>query len=128
LIVSNPPYFVDSLQSLDEQRTMARHNRQLTYRDLLHGASALLKPSGTFALIIPTDVASRVIDTAISLNLFPHKQTDVITAPGKLPKRCLIAFGFSQRALVKEVLLIEKERHVYSDEYIELTRNFYLKM
>jgi methylase of polypeptide subunit release factors len=38
VIVSNPPYFVDSLECPDRQRAAARHNDSLTYEDLLEGA------------------------------------------------------------------------------------------
>lgn len=60
VIVSNPPYFVDSLECPDRQRAAARHNDSLTYEDLLEGVSGLLTENGFFTVVIPADVAERV--------------------------------------------------------------------
>ena len=60
VIVSNPPYFVDSLECPDRQRTAARHNNSLSYEDLLEGVSGLLTENGFFTVVIPADVAERV--------------------------------------------------------------------
>lgn len=128
VIVSNPPYFLDSLIAPEEARTMARHNITLTYDDLLAGAAALLASSGKFTVIIPFDVVEKMVRIAASNGLYPCRQLNVITAPGKAPKRALLAFSFRKDVCVAEELLLEKERHVYSDEYVALTRDFYLKM
>lgn len=41
-IVSNPPFFVDSLKNPDSKRTMARHTDSLPFRDLFAGVKRLL--------------------------------------------------------------------------------------
>lgn len=129
LIVSNPPYFVDSLTCPGEQRTTARHNSSLRYDELLDGVSRLLCPEGRFCVVIPMDVSEPLKTMAAKVGLFPSKILKVITSPGKQPKRTLIEFVFNAEVLceVKE-LLIEEQRHQYSPEYIELTREYYLKM
>lgn len=128
VIVCNPPYFVDSLLPPDTSRTIARHNQGLTYAELLSQVAVLLNPKGHFSLIIPTDVVDSVINIAGKVGLFPFKRVNVVTAPGKIPKRTLLSFRFTQEVCLAETLLIEKRRHCYSDEYIALTKDFYLKM
>jgi len=128
LIVCNPPYFVDSLKSPDDSRTTARHNQSLTYNDLFEGVSLLLKENGTFCLIIPTDVAEQVTITASNFNLYTAKRLNIKTAPGKFPKRCMLAFGFDKVDCITNELLIEIERHKYSNEFIALAKDFYLKI
>jgi tRNA1Val (adenine37-N6)-methyltransferase len=127
LIVSNPPYFRDSLKSPDEQRNTARHNNQLSYPDLLPGVKRLLSPYGVFSLILPTIVSDKVIEIAGNYDLFPFRRLDVITKQGGTPKRTLLAFSFTkQQAYTQEFLLTEISRHQYSDEYVALTKNYYL--
>ena len=53
VIISNPPYFVDSLLSPDDKRSTARHTTSLSFSDLFDGVERLLAQDGTFALILP---------------------------------------------------------------------------
>lgn len=128
VIVSNPPYFVDSLECPDRQRATARHNDSLTYGDLLEGVSELLADDGLFTVVIPSDVADRVKEIAFAKKLYAVRQLHVITKPGGVSKRTLITFSFSVQECVVEELLTELARHQYSEEYIALTREYYLNM
>ena len=128
VVVSNPPYFVDSLECPDRQRNAARHNDSLTYEELLEGVAGLLAEDGTFTIVIPVDVADRVKMIAAVKNLYAVRQLNVITKPGGVPKRTLITFTFSNQECVVEELLTELARHQYSEEYIALTREYYLNM
>ncbi|WP_285827306.1 methyltransferase [Bacteroides acidifaciens] len=128
VIVSNPPYFVDSLECPDQQRNAARHNGSLTYEELLEGVVGLLAEDGTFTIVIPADVADRVKMIAATKNLYAVRQLNVITKPSGIPKRTLITFTFSNQECVIEELLTELARHQYSGKYIALTREYYLNM
>ncbi|WP_294554329.1 methyltransferase [uncultured Bacteroides sp.] len=128
VVVSNPPYFVDSLECPDRQRNAARHNDSLTYEELLEGVAGLLAEDGAFTIVIPVDVADRVKMIAAVKNLYAVRQLNVITKPGSVPKRTLITFTFSNQECVVEELLTELARHQYSEEYIALTREYYLNM
>ena len=128
VIVSNPPYFVDSLECPDRQRAAARHNDSLTYEDLLEGVSGLLTENGFFTVVIPADVAERVKKIASIKKLYAVRQLNVITKPGGIPKRVLITFSFSNQECIVEELLTELARHQYSEEYMTLTRDYYLNM
>lgn len=130
LIVSNPPYFVDSLKCPDQKRNTARHTDTLTLEDLLQDSRKLLAPQGRIALILPYDLKERLADCIRTQNLFLSKETSVIPVPGAEPKRLLAELTaeppvfptfFSQ-------LTIEIARHQYTDEYVSLTKDFYLKM
>lgn len=128
LIVSNPPYFANSLLPPDESRSLARHTNELTYTDLIKKTVTLLQPTGTFSLIIPIDVCEKIIETAYNNSLFLIKRTNVYTKPERSIKRTLLTFGFISANCVTDSLIIELSRHIYSEEYIELTKQYYLKM
>lgn len=128
VIVSNPPYFVDSLKCPNQQRNAARHNHSLTYEDLLNGVSGLLSKDGCFTIVIPTDVVDKIKSIASKYNLYGVRQLNVVTKPGGVPRRILISFSFFNQPCVVEELLTEIDRHQYSERYVALTREYYLYM
>ncbi len=126
-IISNPPYFSNSLQPASESRTKARHASALTFEGLLHGVTALLKPKGTFATILPLPESEELMRIAERRHLYPARKTRVITIPTKPAKRILMEFGFARRTSREDTLIIENEDHTYTSSYKELTRDFYLR-
>ena len=128
IIVSNPPYFIDSLKCPNNERSKARHNHDLTYEELIRKSSELLSEEGLFTVILPIETSDIFKNMAETYNLHLIKQLFVRTKPNIEPKRTLMTFSFHQQPLVKEYLLIEIERHQYSDEYVNLTKDFYLNM
>ena len=128
VIVSNPPYFIDSLKCPDDQRNTARHTDTLDAKRLLNSVSRLLSDDGRFSIILPAEQTDMLIQTACEQELYPSRQTTVITRPGLPPKRVLMEFQKTKKAFQTDELVIELERHVYSEGYIALTKEFYLKM
>lgn len=132
LIVSNPPFFVDSLVCPDRGRTEARHAVTLPFGDLCRSVVRLLNPGGHFAVILPVDEAERFRREAL-LRLTMVTCVDVRTTPRRAPKRRLMEFvpcdgGTPAAAPVCGELCIGTGAHEqYTDEYRELTRDFYLK-
>lgn len=127
LIVSNPPYFVDSSKASEESRTNARHTDQLPFDDLLNGVLRLLSSDGKFYAILPTKESQVFREMAEKQNLFLTKLTRVITRTDKPEKRLLMKFEFSQKLLEENSIIIEDEgRHCYTKEYTELTKDYYL--
>lgn len=127
-IVSNPPYFIDSLKCPDDQRNTARHTDTLDAERLLESVARLLTDDGRFSIILPAEQTDLLIQAAYAQGLYPSRQTAVITRPGLSPKRILMEFQKTKEAFQPDELIIELERHVYSEGYIALTKDFYLKM
>jgi tRNA1Val (adenine37-N6)-methyltransferase len=127
LIVSNPPYFVDSSKASEESRTNARHTDQLPFEDLLNGVLSLLNLTGKFYVILPTKESQVFREMAEEHKLFLTKLTRVITRTDKPEKRLLMKFEFTKKTVSENSITIEKdERHSYTDEYKELTKDYYL--
>ena len=127
-IVSNPPYFIDSLKCPDSQRNTARHTDTLDAKRLLESVARLLSDNGRFSIILPAEQTDLLIQSAYTQGLYPSRQTAVITRPGLSPKRILMEFQKKKEAFHPDELIIELERHVYSEGYIALTKDFYLRM
>ncbi|MGZ4055621.1 MAG: tRNA1(Val) (adenine(37)-N6)-methyltransferase [Bacteroidia bacterium] len=127
LIVSNPPYFVDSSKASEESRTNARHTDLLPFDDLLNGVLKLLNSAGKFYVILPTKESESFREMAEEHKLYLTKLTRIITRTDKPEKRVMMRFEFTQRAFSEDSITIEKdERHTYTDEYKELTKDYYL--
>lgn len=127
-IVSNPPYFIDSLKCPDIQRNTARHTDTLSAESLLVVANELLLPDGKFSMIIPYEQTSQIIQKADKIGMYLTRHLTIFTRVGVPPKRSLLEFSKIKEICKNEELTIELERHVYTKEYIALTKDFYLKM
>ena len=128
IIVSNPPYFVNSLKCPDGQRTTARHTDSLDANRLIGKVTELLAPEGCFSLILPADQTNELLRIAEEYGLYPSRITRVVTRPGLSPKRVLVEFRKTTQICEETELVVELDRHVYSEDYIALTKDFYLKM
>ena len=128
LITSNPPYFANSLTCPDKSRTIARHAESLGYEELLRGVKMHLAEEGLFTVIIPNEAFEVMNGIAQEQGLYLMKQLCVLTKLGGIPKRRLLCFSKKQRDCQTDSLLIEQENHQYSNEYISLTKDYYLYM
>jgi tRNA1Val (adenine37-N6)-methyltransferase len=127
LIVSNPPYFVDSLKNPDQHRKTARHTDTLSYADLIRCAAQLLAKDGTLALILPAEAKESILSEAAQNGLYPSLLTQVYSKPGKPLKRILIALRPNyQEAPKTENFYIESDSAPRSPEYAAMTNEFYL--
>ena len=128
LIVSNPPYFTDSLLPPDSSRTLARHTCSLTYRQLIEGATRLLTSEGSLAMISPTDAEGDIIEAATFASLPVRRVTRVIPVEGAAPKRTLWHLSRRDIPHTEDTLTITHTDGTFTEEYINLTKEFYLKM
>jgi tRNA1Val (adenine37-N6)-methyltransferase len=127
LLVSNPPYFSDSLKSPDNRRNFARHNDSLFFTDLIEKSSSLMNPGGKLAVILPF-AGSQVFQSLASDNqLYPCRKTQVLSLPHKPPKRVLLEYSNQETDFSESILLIEKSPRIYTKEYIALTEPFYFR-
>lgn len=128
LIISNPPFYTDEFVSENDARNKARFTSSLSFSELLKGVSKILSKKGKFAVIIPFKEEQGFVKLAKENNLFLNRVCHVKGNPSSVFKRSLLEFSFEDKKLKKENLTIEIKRHQYTDEYINLTKDFYLKM
>jgi tRNA1Val (adenine37-N6)-methyltransferase len=128
LIVTNPPYFIDSLKSSGDSRNIARHNDMLSFEDLLSGVKKLLDEKGKFCLILPKNEAMKFREMAEAKGLYLSKLLRVRTTLEKdSEKRHLMQFEFKESEFSESTLIIEGDSHRnYTDEYKALTKDYYI--
>ena len=129
IIISNPPFYSEDYKTDSSQRDLARFQDALPFEDLIEAADLLLSENGIFAVIIPYKEEERFIDLCAEVELFPVKVTRVKGSHTTPIVRSLLAFKrYELSVLTADELVIEISRHEYTDDYINLTKDFYLKM
>lgn len=127
LVVSNPPYFEPN-HGNGTDRSLARQKSELNFEDLSKSVERLMGTTGNFGLILPYLSESEFISIASKNLLFPKKITRARGNPESSMKRSLILFSKAKSKVEINELTIEQSRNVYTQEYIGLTKEFYLKM
>ncbi|GAB1623360.1 tRNA1(Val) (adenine(37)-N6)-methyltransferase [Agarivorans albus] len=128
LIVSNPPYFPAG-QQFDEKRQLARHSGSLNAEQFFAALKKLCHANTELALVLPCDVAELWQQQALGNNWCLIHQAEVQSLPNKPAIRSLMRFSqHASLSLKQEQILIYQEDRTYSEQYVELCRELYLKM
>lgn len=128
LIVSNPPYFQNSLKNPDRGRELARHTDSLGYEELIAHSAQLLKEEGQLALILPAEAEEEIRNLAAPYSLFPTHITRVYSKETKPARRVILAFSRKNSivGLIEDSLVLEDEKGGRSAAYSKLCEEFYL--
>jgi tRNA1Val (adenine37-N6)-methyltransferase len=108
---------------------MARHTDELDFDALLSKVSVLLSEKGSFSVVLPATASADFVALALGKGLHLSRQTWVHPRQELPAKRVLMAFVKHPCAQTEIThLSIETERHVYTPEFSELARDFYLAL
>lgn len=127
-IVSNPPYFEETLGTLASSPTRinARHTESLSFEDLITNSASLLADNGQFSVIIPYTSASTFISICAIHGLYLSHRCDVRNSSTKQFKRTLLTFTTTITNTIQDVLTLRTSENKYTTEYQQLTKEFYL--
>jgi len=128
LIICNPPFYSEDYKTSNEARDLARFNDAMPFEHLIYAVSNLLSDTGIFSVVIPFKEEPKFKDLASQAGLFLNRALHVKGNPYTEIKRSLLEFSFKDRKVETSDLIIETERHQYTEDYINLTKDFYLKM
>jgi len=129
LIVSNPPFFVNSTLTPTHNRTIARHAVTLTHQELTILSKQLMTENGRLCIILPLEEGLKCIEHAQTIGLFCIKQCNVYPKPNSPIKRVLLEFSTIQsKRIIDDITIESNVRHQYSEKFTALARDFYLKL
>ncbi len=131
LIVSNPPYFQNSLKNPDKGRQTARHTDTLSYEELVKHSARLLTNDGQLALILPAESEDEVRQLATEHSLYCTRITRVFSKTTKPARRVMLCFEKLkiknyELKIIEDSLVLEDEKGGRSAAYSELCKEFYL--
>ena len=129
LIISNPPFFSNSVKNADRRVSAARHNHLLPFTDIILGTLRMLDEKGHLSIILPVDEADLFNESAVNNGLFLRRFASVKPFPDKEPNRSLMEFSFLKGETERTIFSVYNETKVdYSQEFMSLARDFYLKL
>ncbi|MCI3938173.1 methyltransferase [Chryseobacterium aahli] len=123
LIVSNPPYFEKNSSGKD---ILARQTVELNFQQLISQSSKLLSENGIFSVIIPFEVGVYFIEIAKENQLFLNRKINIYGIENSKIKRLVLEFSQIEKCLEESDFIIEKSPRKYSDQYLELTKEFHV--
>ena len=126
LIVSNPPFF--SQNKSQQSRDIARHTNRLSFEELIDNAANLLDGKGILSVIIPTNSEEYFCKIATIHKLYCNRACYVKGNETSVVKRVMLEFSIIKSIVLTKHLTIERSRHNYTSKYIQLCKDFYLKM
>ena len=129
LIISNPPYFVNSLKNPDSAKSTARHTDSLPHNELVQHAARLLAPEGTFAVILPADLKLNLLEISKQNGLSVRRIAEIFDRKGKNSIRIMAEFkkSISAKPIEEQIYIRDVESNDYTEQYKSLTKDFYLK-
>ena len=125
VIISNPPFFSNDLNSPTLSRNSARHITNLNHNNLCIGVIKLLVSEGHFYIVMPYEIAIEFVVTAKNHGLHLHNKQLVYPKPGSEPNRINMEFRFDSptEVLIDEITL-RNEDNQHSSQYKELVQEF----
>ena len=122
LIISNPPYFKENSSDKD---ILARQQTELSFENLIEKSAEILSEKGRLAVIIPFESGAYFEEISLKNKLYLSRKVQIFGIKNSAPKRWILEFGLNQKEILEEEFTIEKFPRVYSDEYLELTKDFH---
>lgn len=127
LIISNPPFFTNGITAPDKSRAIARHCETLNYASLIAFATKHLSETGKLAFIAPADKNDEIVNAITRNDLHIVRQTDIFSKPSKdVAVRTLWEISPKEQEKINFSLYIRNDDNTYHNDYINLTKDFYL--
>lgn len=123
-IVSNPPYFEASDSEKDKK---ARQMILLNFEQLLYGAEQHLTDEGIVSLIVPYHVTKSLLTIGLNCGLYLNRKVNIYgIIEAEVPKRVVLEFSRIKKEVKEENFVIESAPRVYSQDYLEATKDFHI--
>jgi tRNA1Val (adenine37-N6)-methyltransferase len=127
LIVSNPPFFLNSQSSPAEKHNIARHQKDDFFGILLQNTVMLMAEKARCCFIVAGSSFELLHKTAVGNGLSMHRKICIFPKPSKSLNRIIAEYSLEQSAdPINEELIIRNENNSFTEQYRSLTRNFYL--
>ena len=128
-IISNPPFYENDLQSVSSSRNLAMHSKELRLQELLLAIDANLDPGGSFGILIPYHRLNEFEGLAYELKFYPNEKLFIQQTPNHEYFRVVLHLSRNQEDFIDEsTLTIQQEDGGYTNEFVELMKDYYLRL
>lgn len=122
LIISNPPFFINSLSSQNLEKSVARHTDLSFFEVLLTESAKHLNQSGHLCIILPLETAEMVKKMVSGLKV--HKEILIHSFPESKPHRTIMVMGYEALVPLEEEIVIYQSKGIYSAVYRDLLKDY----
>ncbi len=126
LIVSNPPFYINSLHNPDPRKKVAKHTDEEFFKGMLAFVANHLTLNGMLQIIIPIELKAFLMAEAELNNLYLSGQLDILSFEDSDPFRCILSFKKERKPFKQDRFVIYKERSQYSDAYRQILKPYFL--
>jgi tRNA1Val (adenine37-N6)-methyltransferase len=125
IIVSNPPYFIDSLRAENPEGQQAKHVSAVAYFELLEDMKSRLTQEGQLWLILPPEVARQTITFFTIRGIHCTQKLRFHAHPSKPDKRWIVCFQNQESACKVQEFCIRNEDGTYHADYRQLAGRYH---
>ena len=126
-IISNPPFYENSLAASSASSNLARHSSHLKLEELLTAIDRNLSSAGSFAVLLPFHRSEEFEARAEKNKFHLMEKLLVKQSPRHDFFRSILHYSRSKgNTPVQEELVIQNEAGGYTDQFIELLNDYYL--
>ena len=126
LIISNPPFYLNSLESPKKEKSVAKHTDHDFFDVLMSGIAEHLSKKGLCWLILPVQTAMLIKQLAKQNHLYLQKTIAIRSFENSEPHREIVCFGFEDVLTETTNFTIYEATGIYSDEYKTLLQPYFL--
>jgi tRNA1Val (adenine37-N6)-methyltransferase len=128
-IITNPPFFRNSLKSPDPQVTAAKHDDGRFLEELLACLERIMTRDGMLSLILPDDEARKFVRKAQEHGIPVSRKLGIRPKVDKPVNRQLLEFSHQRSSdNPPDELIIRRADNSYTDEYKAFTDSYYLSL
>jgi tRNA1Val (adenine37-N6)-methyltransferase len=124
LIVSNPPFYINSLEASRKQMNLAKHADGDFFRSLILNISQHLTQVGQCWLILPLPTAGLVKALAAQHGLHLQKVVSIRSFTDSQPHREILVLSLSQTDISYQAFIIYADLKVYTEAYRKRLREY----
>lgn len=125
LIVSNPPFYINSLKSPEAKRELAKHANRDFFDGLISYASKHLTDKGIICLILPLDTVAWVKQLVVKNGLFIRKTITVLSYQDSEPHREIVVLSSNSGKPIADRFVIYESPKIYTGQYRETLKDFF---
>ena len=127
LIISNPPFFNNSLLSSKDPENRARHTISLSYTELLKAIQVNLSDTGYASVLLPSPEYFQFYELLNGVGLYESRKLLIKHTIHSEVKRVISVFSKTKREKAfSSELVIKEDRQNYTAAFNELLAHFYL--
>ncbi|WP_313368078.1 tRNA1(Val) (adenine(37)-N6)-methyltransferase [Sphingobacterium mizutaii] len=126
LIVSNPPFYINSLHNPDQRKKVAKHTDVEFFKGMFHFAAGRLSSMGKLQIVVPIELLDFMVAEAKENQLFLNKQINMQSFVDSEPFRCILSFQREEINPQQQTFVIYQERSQYSEAYKQILQPYFL--